>query len=139
MDQSGQEPEREGMAVGRGGPSGDHLAALARELVCHLTTRGRRTGNPHEIEIWFAVDAGPLYLMAGSGNRADWVRNLRADPRVLVRFGARVWPARARFVVDPAEEAQVRRLLAAKYQGWRDGLPLSRWAQTALPVAVEFE
>jgi hypothetical protein len=40
-------------------------------------------------------------------------------------------------VDDPDEEARVRRLLAGKYQGWREGRPLSGWAQTALPIAIE--
>jgi hypothetical protein len=30
-----------------------------------------------------------------------------------------------------------RRLLAAKYQGWREGRSLSGWARTAVPIAIE--
>ena len=29
-----------------------------------------------------------------------------------------------------------RRLLAAKYQGWTDGAPLSAWAAGSLPVEI---
>ena len=29
--------------------------------VCYLTTTGRITGRPHEIEIWFAVREATLY------------------------------------------------------------------------------
>ena len=29
-----------------------------------------------------------------------------------------------------------RRLLAAKYQGWTDGKPLSSWAAGSLPVEI---
>ena len=107
----------------------------------YLTTRGRRTGQPHTIEIWYAQHEGRLYLMAGGREQSDWVRNLRANPAVEVRIGARSAESRgasARLVAEPEEDALVRRLLAAKYQHWREGEPLSGWAQTALPVAIEF-
>ena len=32
------------------------LSERARDDSCYLTPKGRRTGRPHEIEIWFAVD-----------------------------------------------------------------------------------
>ena len=104
----------------------------------YLTTIGRRTSRPHTIEIWFGEHEGRLYLLAGGRERADWVRNLRADPRVQLRRGERTRSARAWVVENSAEEAIARRLLAAKYQGWREGQPLSEWARTALPVAIAF-
>jgi deazaflavin-dependent oxidoreductase (nitroreductase family) len=107
------------------------------EDFCYVTTTGRRTGRPHTIEIWFGADGDTIYLLSGGGDRSDWVRNLRADPGVGVRVGTTQWTARARPVDDPDEEARVRRLLAGKYQGWREGRPLSGWAQTALPIAIE--
>lgn len=112
---------------------------LEGESFCYLTTTGRRTGRLHEIEIWFGVRNGTVYLLSGGGDHSDWVRNLRADPRVFLRIGDRKWEARARPVEDPDEDATARRLLAAKYQGWREGVSLSRWARTALPVAIEPE
>jgi deazaflavin-dependent oxidoreductase (nitroreductase family) len=106
---------------------------------CYVTTRGRRTGSPHTIEIWFGASGNAIYLLSGGGDRSDWVRNLRADPAVVVRIGrgGEERPARARVVTDPEEDAMARRLLAVKYQGWRPGAELSSWARTALPVAIE--
>jgi deazaflavin-dependent oxidoreductase (nitroreductase family) len=104
---------------------------------CYVTTTGRRSGQPHTIEIWFATNADTVYLLSGDGDRADWLRNLRADPVVGVRIADQEWEARARVVIDPDEDARARRLLAAKYQDWRAGEPLSGWAQTALAVAIE--
>ena len=41
---------------------------VANERVLHLTTTGRRTGAPREIEIWFVVHRGRLYLFAEMAN-----------------------------------------------------------------------
>ena len=113
------------------------LQDLASESFCYVTTRGRRTGKPHTIEIWFGVRNSSLYLLAGGGERADWVRNMRAEPVVRVRFSDEAFEATARFVLDEDEELAARRLLAAKYQGWEPGRPLSEWARSALVVALD--
>jgi deazaflavin-dependent oxidoreductase (nitroreductase family) len=106
---------------------------------CYLTTTGRRTGRPHTIEIWFGGSDDTLFMLSGGGRRSDWVRNLQADPSVAVRIGRRTHSGRARVVEDPAEDELARRLLAAKYQGWREGMPFSRWASTALAVAIDLQ
>jgi deazaflavin-dependent oxidoreductase (nitroreductase family) len=109
---------------------------------CYLTTRGRRTGDPHTIEIWFGMKDGRLYMLSGGGDRSDWVRNLLRDPVVAVdlrRPGVEPRRGRASVVSDAGEELMARRLLAEKYQGWREGAPLSSWARTALPIAVDFD
>lgn len=119
------------------------LRPHAAEEYCYLTTTGRRTGRPHEIEIWFVVlDDGLVYLLAGGGDRADWVRNLRATPRVRLRMGTFDGPAEARVVEDrdAAGEGrhEARRRLAARYQDWDgDESRLSEWARRALLVAVQ--
>ena len=55
----------------------------------YLTTTGRRTRRPREIEIWFTQRGGRYYLVAEHRERAQWVKNLRAEPRVAVRVGRR--------------------------------------------------
>lgn len=109
------------------------------ENFCHLTTTGRRTGRQHTIEIWFGVSDDRLYMLSGGGRRSDWVRNLQAHPSVTVRVGSTSFAGTARVVEDPNEDALARRLLAAKYQSWREGKPLSRWASTAQPVAIDLQ
>ena len=56
--------------------------AHAQSPFLYLTTTGRRTGLPREIEIWFTSRRGRYYLVAEQGERANWVRNIRAEPRV---------------------------------------------------------
>ena len=90
----------------------------------YLTTRGRRSGQPREIEIWFTERGGRYYVIAEHGNAAHWVRNLRAHDSVGVRLSGRTFAGRARVVDGPADRAlgaAIRALSEAKY-GWGDGL-----------------
>jgi deazaflavin-dependent oxidoreductase (nitroreductase family) len=106
---------------------------------CYLTTRGRVTGRPHEIEIWFVRDEDTLYLLAGGGERSDWVRNLRAQPAVTVRVGDVTSAARARVVDDgTTEDGHARRLVFEKYQP-RSGGDLRGWRDTAVAVAIDVQ
>lgn len=108
------------------------------EDYCYLTTRGRRTGRPHEIEIWFAARGRTVYLLSGGGDGSHWVRNLRAQPEVAVRIGDETHAGRGRVVEDVEEDGLARRLLVEKYQPRYRG-SLETWGRTALPVAVELE
>ncbi len=86
----------------------------------HLTTPGRRTGQPREIEIWFRRRDGRYYVIAEERDRAHWVRNLLADPRVRWRVGDFAFTGYA-CIVDGALGAHVQALSVAKY-GWGNGL-----------------
>lgn len=107
------------------------------ERLCYLTTTGRRSGRPHTIEIWFAEHEGRLYILSGNQHRSDWVQNVVASPAVQLRAGRTTLAGNARLIDDAAEDALARRLLAAKYQGWSEGQPLSEWARTATPVRID--
>jgi deazaflavin-dependent oxidoreductase (nitroreductase family) len=114
------------------------LRQLSRQDYCYLTTKGRVSGNLHEIEIWFTIQNETLYLLSGNG-KSDWVLNLRKDPAVTVRIAKHIFAGTARLVEDKEEEYLVRHLAAEKYQEWEEGKTLSEWARTALPVAVDIE
>ena len=108
------------------------------DAVCYLQTVGRTSGQPRTIEIWFATDGERLFLLSGGRDRAHWVRNLRANPRVRIRLGGRSLGGTARIIEGQERDQAAREMLAAKYQGWVPGRPLSAWASTSLPVEVTF-
>jgi deazaflavin-dependent oxidoreductase (nitroreductase family) len=114
----------------------DELAAVTDDDFCYLTTSGRVSGRPHEIEIWFALDGGTLYLLSGGGDRSDWVRNLRADPSVTVRLRDTTYAARARVVDGGDESERGRGLVFDKYQPRYSG-NLERWRRESLLVALD--
>jgi len=114
------------------------LLGLAKEDYCYLTTTGRVTGKPHQIEIWFGAQNASIYLMAGD-HGSDWVKNLLKDPNVTVRIAQRTFTGIARIVKNEREEMTARKLLADKYKERESDGSLSEWARTALPVAIDLK
>ncbi len=113
------------------------LQSLSREEYCYLTTTGRVSGKPHEIEIWFGVQNNSVYLMSGGGTKSDWVKNLLKNPNVTVRIAKHTFTGTARLVKDEQEEVATRNILADKYNEREADGSLSEWARTALPVAID--
>jgi deazaflavin-dependent oxidoreductase (nitroreductase family) len=93
---------------------------VSEEPYLYLTTTGRRSGRPREAELWFTQRAGRYYVIAEDRERAHWIRNLLADPRVSWRIEAQTFTGRAR-VIEGATGVFVQALSAEKY-GWGDGL-----------------
>jgi deazaflavin-dependent oxidoreductase (nitroreductase family) len=110
----------------------DELRAAS---VCRLTTTGRSSGAPRRIELWFAAVGDRWYALAGGRDRAHWVRNLRADPRVRVEIRGRTFEGTGRVVEDTDDDPAAREAIAAKYG--RRGL--EGWLRESLPVAIDLE
>ena len=111
---------------------------LAATQFCCLTTEGRTSRKPHTIEIWFALVGSTFYLSAESGEKADWVRNLRQSPEVSLRVNDVIYACTARVVEDAGEDKLARKLLVEKYQpGYEKDL--TDWGRTSMPVALETE
>lgn len=90
----------------------------------YLTTTGWKTGQPHEIEIWYVTHHGRFYLVAESGEKTHWVRNIRHSPTVSFYAEGGQHSGQGR-VVDPNSESElagaVRTLMDAKYD-WSEGV-----------------
>ncbi|MCG3160692.1 MAG: hypothetical protein JMDDDDMK_01761 [Acidobacteria bacterium] len=90
----------------------------------YLTTIGRKTGLPREIEIWFTSLDGRFYLIAEKRERANWVQNILGNPQVTFRVGEQKFSGVGR-VVDEARENELRRRVSERFDrkyGWSEGL-----------------
>ena len=106
--------------------TGASLMSVVEKPVLHLTTVGRRTGLPREVEIWFVFWCECLYLFAETREAAGWVKNIRRNPNVTVRIGEWHSDATARVLdrhTDRKLWDQVAAIALRKY-GWGDGLPV---------------
>ena len=77
-------------------PVGDW--SFVRDSFVDLETR---PGDPYSVELNYIVKDGKLYIDPAEGRR--WLDHIRADPRVRVRFGEKVYALKAVLVGQPGE------------------------------------
>jgi hypothetical protein len=77
----------------------------------NLTTRGRKTGLRHDVELWFTFEDGLLYFLAHTSS--SWWKNIVKNNRVEVEASEILFEGIGRIVQDKLDH--VFRLFEAKY------------------------
>ena len=96
--------------------------ALDHNQVIDLTTTGRRSGEPRRIEIYLHNLGGRLVIsgMPVAGRTRAWLRNIAADPRVILHLKGPHAVAdvagTAREITDPAERRAILEGVARNWQ-----------------------
>ena len=100
-----------------------------------LTTRGRKSGQPRTVTIWF-VEAGPgkIYVQHAGIRPANWYANLRANAAVELDFGSGALKAHAQPI---AERERVRDVLAMMRRKYWTAWIIQLIGRRATPVAAE--
>ena len=101
--------------------------ALSRGHTIDITTIGRKTGQPRQIETVFHNIDGRIFL-SGLPGRRSWYANLRANPDFTFHLKGAVkadLPATARTIVEPVERREVMARVA------------QNWGRTDLDVMLE--
>jgi deazaflavin-dependent oxidoreductase (nitroreductase family) len=115
------------------------LAPLEAHWNCRLTTRGRKSGQPRTVTIWFALEPGEgdaKIFLTGDAKPPQWVRNLRANPEVTVQIGKTRLRGRAR-VAGEAEAETIRRRFTRRYFLARVARAIGRGYVDSVAVVVE--
>ena len=88
----------------------DHIfKALGTDRVIDITTRGRKTGKPRRIEIWFYNVDGGIYLSGKPGKR-DWYANLVNSPEFTFHLKQTIQadlPAMAEPILDEMSRREI--------------------------------
>lgn len=123
--------------------------------VAALTTIGRKSGKHRTTFVRAYRDANKAYLVSITGERALWLKNIRANPEVTLRFRRETLHGIAR---DPQSDAE-RQAVSDAFCGnthpfdyaenmfHRKGLPTrtkvielhAAWLQGGLPVVVDVD
>lgn len=101
------------------------LRQVAGKQTTTLTHYGRKTGKPHEVTIWFVLDADKLYIGTASVNR-QWVRNLQKIPKTRMSIGGEMFDGSARFITDHVEHERAMAAIRRKYWMFRPIIALGR-------------
>lgn len=113
------------------------LADVAGEKYLYLTTRGRRTGRAHTVEVWFAVAGEKIYL-SHEGQSTDWMKNIVKDGRVEFKIGRVTAQGTARIVKDAGTFERGKDALYLKYYGNASREVIDDWfsESTVVEIAV---
>ncbi|MBX3026679.1 nitroreductase family deazaflavin-dependent oxidoreductase [bacterium] len=106
-----------------------------RRKTVRLTTRGRKSGQPRTVSLWFVIQ-GPrtVRVQHASPAPAQWYRNLVADPHVTLDFGDGPIAALARPLTDAEDVQNVLAAIRRRYWTAR----LIQWlGRRATPIAAE--
>jgi len=74
-------------------------------FVLLLTTVGRKSGLPRVTPLQYEEEGGCYYIGSARGDRADWVRNIQANPRVEVRVQEYCFQGTAEAITEPTRVA----------------------------------
>jgi deazaflavin-dependent oxidoreductase (nitroreductase family) len=111
------------------------LSDLEPHWNCRLTARGRKSGEPRSVTIWFALGPGIVYV-TGSKGEPQWCRNIRACGDVELRIGSRTLKGRARVIDDAAEAEAIRQRFVERYLLARLSRPFGGYTDS-VPVVIE--
>jgi deazaflavin-dependent oxidoreductase (nitroreductase family) len=85
-------------------------AGIAPPAFALLETTGRRTGRARHTPVGNGLAGDTFWLVAAHGGQADYVRNLRANPRVRVKVGGSWRTGTAALLPHDDERARSRTL-----------------------------
>lgn len=77
----------------------------------NLTTKGRKTGNEHSVELWFAFEDEKLYFLAHENS--FWWKNIVKTPRVEVEVSEILFEGTGRLAPEKLEH--IYNLFRRKY------------------------
>ena len=95
------------------------------ERFIYLTTKGRKTGRPHTVELWFALAEGRVYL-SHEGERTDWMKNSTKESAVSIRIDGVASAANVRVAEGSARELG-KKALYEKYYGGASKEVIDDW------------
>jgi deazaflavin-dependent oxidoreductase (nitroreductase family) len=120
-----------------------------------LTTTGRKSGEPRSQSVRAIRKDRRVALVAMMGERAQWLKNIRANPRVSIKLKAGVRQGLAHQVTDSAEREWARNAYVDThvrndtfdYAVYEWGLPTRRnveeahrkWFDAGIPVIIELD
>ncbi len=104
------------------------------EKFIYLTTKGRKTGRPHTVELWFALAEERVFL-SHEGERTDWMKNLAKEDAVSIRIGGIASAANARVAEGSARELG-KKMLYEKYYGRASKEVIDDWFDLSIVLEL---
>jgi len=111
------------------------VSKVAGEKYIYLTTKGRKTGSPHTVELWFALAGKKIYL-SHEGAYTDYMKNILKDDRVEFKIGKIQFKGNAR-IVEGGEAFEVgKHALYLKYYGKAEEDTINDWFSESTIIEI---
>ena len=115
----------------------DKLMKVRSQKFIHLTTKGRKTGRPHSVELWFAASDGKVFL-SHEGKETDWMKNIKENGEVSFEIGGENFTGKSHYIdEDPDEARRCKVALYEKYYGKSTKEIIDDWFSLSTLVAIE--
>jgi len=114
------------------------LGPIYGRMVLLLTTTGRKSGLPRVTPLQYEEINDCFYIGSARGTKADWYRNIVANPKVNIRVRRRQFDGTAEPVTDPGQIADFLEYRLAKNPRMI-GFIMSREGVSKNPTRVELE
>ncbi len=96
------------------GSVAERLARVAKKQTLRLTHRGRKSGKPYDVTIWFLVDDATVYLVTMNKER-QWTKNVQVRSDVRLKIASDTFAGGVSVVSAAEEMAKVVSLIKKKY------------------------
>ncbi len=114
------------------------LGPIYGRVVLLLTTIGRKSGLLRVTPLQYEEINGCIYVASARGTKADWYRNIVANPNVKIRVKARQYDGAAEPVTDPERIADFLEYRLTKNPRMI-GFIMSREGVSKKPTRIELE
>lgn len=111
------------------------VSRVADEKHIYLTTRGRKTGNPHTVELLFAIAGKKIYL-SHEGAHTDWMKNILEDGQVEFKIGKIQFKGNARIAKGGEAFELGKHALYLKYYGKADEDTINDWFSESTIIEI---
>ncbi|MGD0689475.1 MAG: nitroreductase family deazaflavin-dependent oxidoreductase [Candidatus Bathyarchaeia archaeon] len=115
----------------------DNLMKVRSQKLIHLTTKGRKTGRPHSVELWFAASDGKVFL-SHEGKETDWMKNIKQNCEVSFEIGGENFTGKGHYInEDPDEAWRCKVALYEKYYEKATKEIIDDWFSLSTLIAIE--
>ena len=111
------------------------LTRIANERHVFLTTRGRKTGKPHTVQLMFAVATDKIYL-SHEGTYTDYMKNILKDKRIQFKIGTAQLKGNARIAKTGDIFETGKHALYLKYYGKADEDTINDWFSESTVIEI---
>ena len=113
--------------------------ALEKDRLIDITTIGRKSGDPHRVEIGFFYDEEGLYITGRPGRKRDWLANMTANPDFTWHFKETVQAGLPAHATPITEETARREVFTRILKRWKRETDMDAWVEKSPLVEVRLD